>query len=301
MDFRQLKAFLTVGNLLNFTKAAEQLGYAQSSITAQIQQLENELGVKLFERIGKTVKLTYAGTAMIPYATQILQLERNLKADLTDSGVPAGTLTIGAAESLSIYRLPALLKEYRGLYPQVALRLKLLGCTEFLPELTAGTIDAAFTIGNRTASDSMVEEISLPEPIDVLVCPGHPLTRKEAVAPEDFENIPLLLTGKGCCYRGAFLNRLSEKGITPAVTLETDSIQAIKQAALSGLGICVLPRVSVAEEVFQGRLIPLPFDTEDFDIVSQLIYHRDKWLSPALRAFLQLSHQILPESPCDRT
>src|SRR5512138_3832701 len=123
MDFRQLKAFLTVGSLLNFTKAAEQLGYAQSSITAQIQQLENELGVKLFERIGKTVKLTYAGTAMIPYATQILQLERNLKADLTDSGVPAGTLTIGAAESLSIYRLPVLLKEYRGLYPQVALRL----------------------------------------------------------------------------------------------------------------------------------------------------------------------------------
>lgn len=296
MDFRQMKAFLAVSSLLNFTKAAEQLGYAQSSITAQIQQLENELGVRLFERIEKTVKLTYAGTAMIPYATQILQLERNLKADLTNSGVPSGTLTIGVADSLSIYRLPELLKEYRRLYPQVALRLKLLGCMEFLPELAAGTIDAAFTIGIKIESDSIVEEIELPEPIDVLACPGHPLTLKEAVAPEDFQNIPLLLTGKNCFYRCAFLNRLAEKRIAPVVSLETNSVQAIKQAALSGLGICVLPRVSVTEEVLQGKLIPLPFDTEDFGIVSQLIYHKDKWLSPALDAFLQLSHRILSKS-----
>lgn len=132
MDLKQLNTFLTVAEFLNFTKAAAQLGYAQSSITAQIQQLENEMGVKLFERIGKTVTLTHEGKRMLPYASQILQLAGNMKSDLSGSDVPAGVLTIGAAESLSIYRLPAIIKEYRSLYPKVDINLKLLHCSEFI-------------------------------------------------------------------------------------------------------------------------------------------------------------------------
>lgn len=297
MDLKQLNTFLTVAEFLNFTKAAAQLGYAQSSITAQIQQLENEMGVKLFERIGKTVTLTHEGKRMLPYASQILQLAGNMKSDLSGSDVPAGVLTIGAAESLSIYRLPAIIKEYRSLYPKVDINLKLLHCSEFIPNLMNGTIDAAFTIGNEIEAEFLIEVFQLPEPMALLAHPEHLLARKKHVASEDLETEALLLTGKDCCYRGMFTDKLAENHILPRVALETDSIQAIKLAAMSGLGICILPKISIQEEVSSGKLATLNFPTEDFEIVSQLLYHKDKWISAAFRAFLELSAEIMHNMP----
>ena len=293
MDFKQLNAFLAICGLLNFTKAAEQLGYAQSSITVQIQQLEEELGIKLFERIGKTVSLTHAGAQLVPYATQILQLSNGMKHAASSTDAPTGTLAIGAAESLSIFRLPALMKKYREIYPQVDIRLKLLSYSEFLPYLSNNMIDVAFSLGDYLKSEYIIEEMNLPEPISVLAYPGHPLTQKGKIGPDDIKNESLLLTGAGCCYRGAFIKFLAENRIVPKIALETDSIQAIKQAAMSGLGICVLPAISVAEEVLAGKLVPLDFTFKDFGIVSQLLYHKDKWRSPALNAFLDLSKQML--------
>lgn len=292
MDLKQLNTFLTVSDLLNFTKAADTLGYAQSSITAQIQQLEYEVGTVLFERIGKKVALTQAGRKLIPYAVQILQLSENMKCAVTDTDKPSGTLTVGTAESLSIYRLPAILKEYRRLYPEVDIELKLLNCTEFLPGLSNGAIDIAFAIGTRIESRQVKEALELPETIRVLAYPGHPLIEKKKLKPDDFDREALLLTGRDCCYRGAFMKRLAEEDVHPRIVLETDSIQVIKQAAMSGLGICLLPEIAVTEEVSEGRLIPLDFNTEDFQIVSQLLYHKDKWISPALIEFIRLSPQI---------
>jgi len=293
MDMKQLKTFITVGDLLNFTKAADRLGYAQSSVTAQIQQLEAELGTAMFERIGKKVTLTDAGRRLVPYASQILQLSGNMKNAVAGKGGLSGTLTIGTAESLSIYRLPAVIKEYRKLFPEVNIGLKLLNCTEFLPGLSDGSIDIAFAIGSRIETKYIMEVLELKECIQVLSYPGHPLTQKKKIVPKDFEGEALLLTGQNCCYRGAFMKRLSDENVIPRIVLETGSVQVIKQATMSGLGICVLPAVSVPEEVAQGRLVELNFDTSDFGIVSQLIYHKDKWISPALNEFVRLSKQIL--------
>lgn len=94
-----LPTFITVSDLLNFTKAADRLGYAQSSITAQIQQLEMELGTALFERNGKKVALTDAGRRLVPYASQILQLSTHMKNAVSEKGGPAGTLIVGTAGS----------------------------------------------------------------------------------------------------------------------------------------------------------------------------------------------------------
>ena len=293
MDFRQLQAFITVCDHMNFTRAAEQLGYAQSSITAQIRQLENELGVRLFERMGKSIALTQAGARLVSYATELLRLSDTMKAAVTDGGVPSGTLTIGTSESLSISRLPAILGEYRRLWPGVELSLKLLGSGEFPTYLTRNAIDAAFAIGKRIRAEQFSEVAVVPESILLLAPPGHPLTKSASVTGCELDRAPLLLTGSGCPYRSVFLDRLAQENISAKIVLETDSIQVIKQAAMSGLGLCVLPAVAVKEEVSAGTLIPLKFDTEDFHIVSQLLVHRDKWLSPALSAFLDLSRRML--------
>ncbi|NTV90323.1 MAG: LysR family transcriptional regulator, partial [Clostridiales bacterium] len=289
MDFKQLETFSTIVELSGFTKAAEKLGYAQPSITAQIRQLEAELGVKLFDRIGKKVLLTEAGKRFMHYSSSLLRTYGEMKQAVPGMSVPFGSLTIASAESLSIYRLPKVLAEYHRLYPEVAINLKLMGCQEFQNALSNGKVDIAFSIGDKMAGECLTEIAELKEKIGVYAVPGHPLSGKEKVIAADFTGIALLLTGEGCCYRGKFVEALTEYGVIPLTAMETDSIQAIKQAALSGLGVCILPEVAVLEELDSGRLVGLNFDTGGFGIVSQLLCHRDKWMSPALKAFISIS------------
>jgi len=293
MDLKQLNTFLTLSNLLNFTKAAEYLGYAQSSITAQIRQLEMELDTVLFDRIGKKVILSDAGRRLIPYAVQILQLSVDMKSAVSYSERPEGTLVVGTAESLSVYRLPAVIKEYRKLYPQVDIELRLLSSSDCIAGLSDGNIDIAFSIGNKIGMKNGREVLEIQETIQILASPGHPLSGRRNLTSKDFEGEALLLTGRDCGYRGAFTNRLAKDHVVPRVVLETDSVQVIKQAAMSGLGICVLPAVSVMQEVADGKLILLDFDTSDFQIVSQLMHHKDRWVSPALGEFIRLSILLL--------
>ncbi len=293
MDFKQLNAFLTIGRLQSFTKAAQELGYAQSSITTQIKQLESELDIKLFERIGKNVTLTHEGRKLIPYAKQMLKLCDDIKSNIAVTEKPSGTLTIGAAESLCVLRLPEILKEYRTLYPDVDVSIKFGSCADFRYFLTNNIVDVAFSLGVKIDSSEFVSEIELPEKMLLLAYPGHPLLKKDEILPQDIANESLILTDTGCSYRAAFENILRDAGITPNVALETGSVQAIKQFTMSGLGICLLPQVAVSQEIESKKLIPLNWAGPDFGIISQVLYHKDKWISPALKEFISLSKKFL--------
>lgn len=296
MDFRQLNTFLTIGKLQSFTAAANELGYAQSTITTQIKTLEDELGVKLFDRIGKNISLTHEGRKLLPYAKQMIKLSSDIKNVIFHEEKPSGTLTIGAAESLCVIRLPEILKEYRRLYPDVEVSLKFGSCADFRHFLKDSIIDVAFSLGRKIESDDFISEIEIDEPMLLLAYPGHPLIGKESVFPSDIEDEPLILTETGCSYRAAFENILSEYNVKSNLVLETGSVQAIKQFTMSGLGITLLPKVSVEEEVKSGKLIPLNWKGPDFGVISQVIYHKDKWISPALSAFLKLAKDFCQEN-----
>lgn len=293
MDFKQLNAFLTISRLQSFTKAADALGYAQSTITTQIKLLESELNVKLFERIGKTTTLTHEGKKLLPYAKQILKLSTDIKTTVSNEDKPSGTLTIGAAESLCVLRLPEILKEYRILYPDVDVSLKFGSCSDFRHYLSENLIDVAFSLGVKIDSDEFISEVELPEPMLLLAYPDHPLIHKDKILPKDIESQSLILTETGCSYRAAFERVLKDSGIKPNITLETGSVQAIKQFTMSGLGITVLPEIAVKDEVKSGKLIPLNWKGPDLNIISQVIYHKDKWISPALREFIHISNKFL--------
>jgi DNA-binding transcriptional LysR family regulator len=127
----------------------------------------------------------------------------------------------------------------------------------------------------------------------LLAYPGHPLTDKKSVLPEDIRNEQLILTETGCSYRAALENILNSCNVKPNVCLETGSVQAIKQFTMSGLGITLLPRIAVEDEIQSSKLIPLNWTGPDFEIISQVLYHKDKWISPALREFLKLSKDFM--------
>jgi len=295
MDLKQLNTFLTLSKINNFTKTAEILGYAQSSITAQIQQLEKEFGTKLFERIGKNVMLTTEGNALIPYATKILSLSTNMKEALSPSDTMCGRITIGASESLCIYRLPAIIKAYKEKHPNIDIFLKLLKCNQFVPSLSDNTIDIAFTIGDRIDNESIISILELPEPIMILSSPEHPLASIDPICLNDFDKASFILTEHGCCYRGAFEKDFIDTSIEIKIVLETDSIQAIKQTSMINLGICVLPKISVTDEIRKKLLIPLAYNN-NYGIVSQMICHKNKWISPLLADFIQDASNRWPYS-----
>lgn len=291
MEHRQLKSFITVARCGSFTKAAELLDYAQSSVTAQVQSLEAELGTRLFERLGRRVVLTGDGEKLVKYADQIIKLSLEAREVIGGSKV-SGTLSIGAPESLCVYRLPDLLQKYRRLYPEVGIIMKTGGCPEFIRWLKEGTIDVAFFIQREIEIVDLTMKTLVPEPMVVLAGSGHPLSGQGGITTRSLEGEYLILCEAGCSYRLALENMLAADGVLPASVTEFGSVEAIKKTVISGLGITLLPRLAVESEITEGLLVELRWDGPAFNMVTQISYHRDKWISPALEAFLQIADEI---------
>jgi DNA-binding transcriptional LysR family regulator len=306
MDLRQLTIFRAVAKHLNFTRAAASLNYVQSNVTAQIQALEEELGVPLFDRLGKQVALTVAGHQLLAYAERLLELAEEAQSVVSLGIEPQGTLKIGATETFCIYRLPALLRAFRRQYPRVHLIFRPSRATELRQLVREGVIDVAFTLEEMDRDSGPADEPLAMEPVWLLAAPDHPLVGKSEVTPADLTGVDLLLIDSKCGYRAMFERILDKAGVSPATTMEFGSIEAVKQCVMIGLGLTVLPSYAVAAEVAQGRLCQLPWVGSKLDVMIHVMWHKDKWLSPALNAFLVLTRSQLKttelfSSPADLT
>ena len=293
MELRHLATFRTLATTLNFTQTAALLGYVQSSVSAQIQELEAELGVLLFDRLNKRVILTDEGQRLLIYAEKLLSLAEEAHTALSVHAEPAGAVTISAPETLCTYRLPPVLHQFRATFPHIQVHFRPLSVPELRRSVLEGRVDVAFLLEEPLRATGLVVEPLLREPLLVLSSPEHPLTQCTRVTPADLEGEPVLLTEVGCSYRNLFKRTLAKAGVYPTTNLEMSSVEAIKQCVMLGMGITVLPAVAVQAEVAQGRLVALPWSEPGFEVVTQLIWHREKWQSPALKAFLSLMREGL--------
>lgn len=292
MEFRQLKAFLAVAKARNFTKAAEMLDYSQSSITGQVSSLEKELGAKLFERLGRKVALTQEGELFLKYAEGIVRLASEAKGAIA-AMEPKGTLSIGAPETLCVFRLPGILQEYGKRYPGVDLILKRCTREDLSPWLKNSLIDVAFFIGRNIYTPDLVSEVLVLEQMVVVAGAGHPLVKSAPVSPRDMEGQTLILCEGKCSYRVVFQGILDKAGVQSGSVLEWGSMEAIKKCVAGGLGITLLPRVAVEEELRMGTLVDLNWSGPEFDINTQIFYHKDKWISPAISALIKLAREMM--------
>jgi DNA-binding transcriptional LysR family regulator len=285
MELRQLKTFATIAKLGSFVQAADSLGYAQSTITNHIQILETEMGIKLFERLGHRVRLTNQGKLLLPYAEQVSKLTAEALAIAANPDVAKGTLIIGTSESLGTYRLPELLQAYRRAYPNVEMILKFANCDKICDYLRENEIDVGLIINNRVADcDLLVDDISN-EQLLFLTAPDHPLAQKKKIMPHDLAETCIILTEPGCSYRLTLEKILKDFRTVPQSFLEASSIESIKQLIMLGLGISLLPRFTVEKELAEGRIHAIHWDGPIPNYRVQMLYHRDKWLSPALQSF----------------
>lgn len=300
MDLRHLETFRTVATEQSFTRAAEVLSYAQSSVTAQIQSLEAELGVPLFERLGKRISLTTAGEQLLPYAGRIRDLVDEARASVRLDGAPAGTLVIGSAETLCTYRLPAILRAFRKNYPEVQLTIHAGEPEDARKDLASGQIDVAIQFGDDDDDDSGLHAVDLvAEPLSVVAAPDHPLAGKLRVTARELARSTAILTENQCGYRRLYEAHLRRAGFDPVSTLNFNSVEAIKQCVIAGLGISILPTVAVERELARGSLTRLNV-TLQAEIRTKLTYRREKWLSPTLRAFIDQARQTLGTDARDK-
>lgn len=291
MELRQLRIFCTAAQTLNFSKTAEQLGYVQSNVTSQIHQLEEELNVKLFERFGRGIQLTSEGKIFRKNAERILQQCQKAKAEF-NSNVVHGVLNIGAAETICIYRLPRILLEYRKRYPYVKIRVQTESCNQLLQLIRKNDVDVALALTPEIKEPDMAVKTFYNEAMAVVASPLHPISAKRVILPEDFAGECLILTDENCGYRPVILAMLYDYGIKPEAIMELSSVGAIKECTSCGLGITVLPRISVMDDLKRGKLIELNWQGPSFDVRTQLICHRQKWLSPVVESFLALCDQM---------
>ncbi|TSB47510.1 LysR family transcriptional regulator [Alkalicoccobacillus porphyridii] len=291
MDMKQVKTFIVASECLNFTKCAEQLNYAQSTVTSQIKNLETELGVSLFERLGNKLVLTAPGQSFILHAKAILSQYNLAVQELQQQS----TITIAATESQSTYKLPALLSEIRKLHPHTQIIMRPMHQIARIHEgLQTGEIDIAFLFSDSDQSKpSHIKKQTLAKGQIVLVASTtHTLVQQPICTIEDVKEETWIVTEKDCSYRNLLEHSLSLFNIKPRSTYEITTIEALKSCVKSGLGIALLPREAVAQEVRNGELYILNWaKTDDHSIHHHIIWHKDKQLTPFLKSLIEASKQ----------
>lgn len=296
MEIRQLRTFQTVARFLSFNRAADELHYAQSSISAQILALEEELGVQLFDRLGRRILLTEAGQRLLQYSEKILDL-----ADETPSGVAGarelrGSLTVKVPETLNIHRLPPVVSRFRSLHPKV--RLRFVSCShEGLPkDLRKGMTDLAFLLTESIQAADIEAEVMGIEPLVLVSSPSHRLAALSEVCAGDLQGETIPLSTVDCSYRRSLESILRSENVRYEPSLEFNSVEALKRSVMAGVGVTVLPEINVAEEVSRGLLRVLPWADEKLEVAALMIWYKEKWISPTLAAFMNVAREVLCET-----
>lgn len=292
MEIRNVVSFLKIVKLGSFSKAAKELGYSQSNVTMQIKQLEEELQVKLFDRIGRSVLLTQDGKKFLKYAIEIDTAAANAKQALTPSSDPAGELRIGLLESLCISYLPEILKEYHRLYPDVTTVIKIGTYEELSHMLNTNAIDLLWTFDIDIRFEEWVKVYEFPNPISIIAAASHPLAASGTLMLNDLAAEPFILTEKICSYRDIFEQQFRAMGMELNVFLEIGNTEIIKKFVGTGIALSVLPAFSFREELAQGVLCALPVCDHNLQMMSQVFYHRNKWITPAITEFVNLIKKI---------
>lgn len=288
MDLGQLEAYLRVAERRNFSRAAEDLGLTQPSVTARIQTLERDLGESLFERNGRGVRLTEVGESFLPHAQRVLKaLHDGQDAVLSMRKLELGTLRLGAAPTISTYVLPELLKEFSSRYPRLEISVR----TEYSQQIVQMVLADEVQMGlERGTTHPEVETIPLYGDEVVLIASAKDdFAVRGSVSLEDVAKRRLIMFNRGSSYYALVDSALRDAGLPVSPAMELDNMEATKKMVQVGLGIAMLPRVAVAQEIARGELreIKVKKLTMPRREVA-LIYRRGRPLSRAARAFIEL-------------
>ena len=293
MEFREITTFLQVAQHQSFSKAARQLGYSQAAVTIQIKQLENELGVHLFDRIAKQISLTHQGQVFYQYAISIQKDLAQARQAVSDSSELNGKLCLGTIESICASIFPELLSEYHRLYPEVTISIVTDSPDVLLERMNENAIDIVYLLDRRIYDNRWHKTLEIPEENIFVASPGHELAQADReLELDEVLQFPFLLTEKDASYRHMLEQYLaaSDRSIRPF--LEIGSTEFIIHMLLKNTGISFLPEFTIRREVEQKRLTALKVRGFQMQTWRQIFYHKDKWVTREMQEFLRLAQKM---------
>ena len=292
MEIRELQTFIHAAKLKSFSKAAQELGYSQAAVTIQIKNLENELGIHLFDRIGKQTLLTHQGMIFYEYATSIMKDLACAKAAVTQSEELTGVLTIGTIESICASIFPPLLEKLHKLHPKVKISIVLDSPDVLLDRMNKNAIDLVYLLDKRIYDHHWVKVLEEPEDIFFVSSSAHPLAGQTALKLNDLMEEHFLLTEKDASYRFVLDRYLAANGMNIEPFLEIGNTEFIINLLKNNAGLSFLPEFSIKNEVTAGHLSILPIEDFHMKIWRQILYHKDKWVTREMNAFIELAKEI---------
>lgn len=293
MDIKYLQTFKTILEAGSFQKAAFQLNYTQSTVTFHIQQLEQELSLRLFEKVGRKMVLTQAGQDLLPHIETILQETEQMQTYGKNASELNGTLRIGMPDSLLCYQMQPLLNAFKKKAPRVQLIIQSLHCYAIREKVIHGGIDMGIHCNIGGYPQSVIEEELTAYHAILVASPSADLKQLDFVTPHQQKSINLINSDPHSLHQKRLQQYLKEKDITVNHSIEMWSLEAAKISVMSDLGIAYLPDFTISKELQEGTLIPVPIDLDTVPVPVVCTYHKNKWISPAMELFKDLLHQGL--------
>lgn len=286
MEIRNLNTFILVAETGSFTRAAEDLGYTQSTVSFQIRQLEEELNCVLFDRFSRNISLTEAGKQLLAHANKICHGVEELKESFSRKEEPEGIVRIVSADSICEKMMLLNYGNFYARYPKVKLEFSTAITDEMFKKLYHHEADVMFTLDNHVYREDFTIVHEAPVPLHFVASADFPLAGRKHLKIGELVNYPFLLTEWGMSYRKILDDQLAEMSLQIDPVLETTRTDIITSSLLNVPAISFLPDFVTEQRVREGELVYLDVDEFEPVIWKQLIHHKDKWLSSTMMAFL---------------
>ncbi|ADQ07254.1 transcriptional regulator, LysR family [Caldicellulosiruptor hydrothermalis 108] len=286
MTLRDIEIFVTVCELKSMSAAAKKLYMSQPAVSQAISQIEGEFQIKLFDRIGKKLSLTYTGEILYSYGRRILNLVKEAENILYDvRNMRMGRLNVGASTTVGIYLLPKIIGDFREKY----------------------SVDVYFTIDNTAGIEKLILDNAIDLGIvegpvhsrDIVVIPyiddelylvsskNHRWAEKRSISPEEIENEDIIMREKGSGTREVFEQTMAKNNVRYRIKYVLNSTEAIKKAIEANIGVSVISKLAVEKEIRDGRLAKVNIENIRFERKFSIIYHKDKFKSNLFEEFIK--------------
>lgn len=292
MELKNIHTFIKVAEFENFTKASNDLGYAQSTVTMQIQQLENELQANLFERNGKRIRLSSAGQEFLKYAYQISKYEAMALDHFHRTEEPEGHLNIGIMETVASSEYADLFCTFQEKFPKISLHLEVVTTLKAMENLDKGIFDLIFLLDKPIARANWKTARTFPAEISFFCSASHPLAGQQNISMERLLQERFVLTEEGCNYRQVLENDLAAAGQRLECVMEIGHASFLINAVSRQLGIGLLPLFTLTDALQRKDIALITVRDYQIRLAIQVIYNTERRISLPLQVFLNELEQF---------
>ncbi len=289
-SLRQLEIFVAISRTDSVSRAAEALSLSQSATSTALSEFERQFDLQLFDRVGKSLRINEAGQQLLPRAVELLDRAKEIE-NLLHGHAGFGHLKIGATLTVGNYLATILVARFLQEHPESRIELQVHNTSAIVQQIANHELDLGLIEGDCHHPDIEVHQWVADELV-IFSAPNHPLAHQKKVSLEELINEPWILREKGSGTRATFDRAFHNHHAELKIRLELEHTEAIKRAVESGLGIGCISRLALKDAFRRGSLVPISTPSLDFGRFFYFLWHKQKYQTAGMRAFLDLCKQL---------